>query len=107
MNENKPEVIVCACHHTDHSIIYNKWEDKKHGNEVFLSFCMSVEGNFWKRLANFWRYVIKKERFGSHGEICINESNIDGFKDIVNFIQPKTDVKKHWELMKSFNKINR
>lgn len=102
-----PELILCDCGHSDHSIIYHKWDDKEYGREVYLEFCMNVNHKFLERLKIAFRYLFKKERYGSHGEINISSENIKGFKDIVNFLESKLNSNKHWELIRSFNKIKR
>ena len=61
----EPGVIVCECASTDHSLIYQKWEEyfgDKNVREVFLSFCLEPDRNFWKRLKNAYKYLFKKER---------------------------------------------
>lgn len=90
----EPGVIVCACHDSDHSMIYQKSEDLTpiETREVYLSFCMDPDRKFWARVKNAFRYIFKKERFGTHGEIILNDINISGLEDIVNFITRKDDI---------------
>ena len=102
-----PELILCNCGHSDHSIIYHKWDDPKYGREVYLEFCMNPDHRFLTRFKIAFRYLFKKERYGSHGEINISSENIKGFKDIVDFIEPGSNLKKHWEFVRSFNKIKK
>lgn len=85
----EPGVIVCSCHDANHSIIYQKWEDSRQilPKEVYLSFCMDPNRSFWKRVINSFRYIFRKERFGTHGEMIIDKTNISGLEDIVNFIK--------------------
>lgn len=85
----EPGVIVCSCHDANHSIIYKKWEDLTpiETREVYLSFCMDPDRRFWARVKNAFRYIFRKERFGTHGEMIIDKTNISGLEDIVNFIK--------------------
>lgn len=83
----EPGVIVCDCHSTDHSLIYQKWEEPFGDREVFLSFCLEPNRNFWIRLKNAYKYLFKKERMGTHGEIILTKRNISGFEDIIEFLK--------------------
>ena len=86
----EPGVIVCDCDDSDHSLIYQKWEEDHDGRkikEVFLSFCLEPNRTFWKRLKNAYKYLFKKERMGTHGEIILTKRNISGFEDIVEFLK--------------------
>ena len=86
----EPGVIVCECASTDHSLIYQKWEEHfgdESVREVFLSFCLDPDRNFWKRLKNAYKYLFKKERMGTHGEIILTKRNISGFEDIIEFLK--------------------
>ena len=81
-------ILICECSDPDHSLIYQKWdEEDKTKREVFLRYCLDPDRSFWRRLTAFWRYVIRKERYGTHGEIILTKRNISGFEDIIEFLK--------------------
>ena len=91
--EFEPGIIVCACHDHSHSIIYNKFEDiNKNGEktrEVYLDYHFLPCDGFFKRVKKALKFIFKKNDIELFDELIINEKNVSGLEDIVNFIKQK------------------
>lgn len=92
--EYEQGIIICSCNDFDHSIIYWKNEWPTHSVPevmdkcVYLGVSLHHHNNFWERLKLAWGYLWKKEKYGSmYGEIIIDQDNVSGLEDIVNFIK--------------------
>ena len=92
-SEFEPGIIVCACYFHDHAIIYNKFEDiEKNGEktrQVYLDYHFLPCDGFFKRVKKALKFIFKKKDIELFNELIVNEKNISGFEDIVNFIKQK------------------
>lgn len=79
------KVIVCACHDVNHSMIYET--DVIDGEkQVYLSIHLN-KIPFHKRIVYAIKYIFgHQSSFGAFDEIIINKNNIQGFEDIVKYI---------------------
>jgi len=82
----KPELFICACHSTDHQLIFLPFEDKEHGNEVFVHVHL-VSQPFWKRLRHGIKYIFgHKSRFGDFDEMILNKDHAKQLLEMSRFL---------------------
>lgn len=92
----KPELLICECNSTEHQLIFLPYEDKEHGNEVYVHVHL-VSQPFWKRLRHGIKYIFgHKSRFGDFDEILLTKNHAkqllkmsrfldeEGFEEIVD-----------------------
>lgn len=92
MENNKNGVILCTCSDAEHQIVYSKFEDEHNGKitkEVFLHIFLS-DTVWYKRIFKGLKYIFGyKCRYGHFTEIIVDDTNVHGFEDIVDYINGK------------------
>ena len=92
LEENKyiHDVIVCACHNTEHSIIITKNENKNYDNDVYLSIHLIPERNIFKRIKNAIKYIFGYRcKYGHFDEIVLNKEHYDKIQEIADYLKSK------------------
>lgn len=85
MEINKPTLITCACQSPEHIMLADFDEDN---NLVFLSVHLCPERNIFKRIWKAIKYIFGHICiYGTFDEFVIDNSNVNEFKEIVNFIK--------------------
>ena len=99
--DNKRGVILCSCSDSEHQIIYSTFEDGFNGKlhrEVFLHIFLT-DTVWYKRIWKGLKYIFGyKCRYGHFTEIVVDETNIKGFEEIVDYVKFK-DKKKKKEIL--------
>ena len=82
----KPELIICECNSTDHQLIFLPFEDKEHGNEVYVHVHLTTQ-SFWKRLRHGIKYIFGyKSRFGDFDEILLTKRHGKQLMNVARFL---------------------
>jgi hypothetical protein len=95
--ENKNEILICACHSTDHQIIllYEEDEDKETG-KVYPTCYAHVHLNkrrFFDRLKYGIKYIFGyKCNYGAFDEFIFNPKDADKIQELADYL--KSEVKR-------------
>lgn len=83
------QVIDCACHSSEHIILFTKDSDFEDNYKCVYMHYFLQDTVWYKRVWLGIKYIFGfKSRYGHFGEFIIDENNIDKFKEIVEFISP-------------------
>ena len=90
MQDNKPEVLICDCHSTDHQMILLPMEEK-YGDiteKIVYVHVHLAKKPFWERVQYALKYIFGYQcAYGAFDEILITKNNIDKLDEIVKYIK--------------------
>lgn len=80
---NDEEILICACHSTEHQIVIQKDEEDK---VLYCSIHLSPLP-WYKRLINGIKYIFGYRcKYGDFDEFLFDEKHIDKLKKMINFL---------------------
>jgi ribosomal protein L31E len=87
--EKERDIVICACHSTEHQMVISYTEDIENGNrypEVYLHIHLNKRP-FWSRVKYAVKYIFGYQcRYGSFDEMIIDKKDVDKFKKIVEHL---------------------
>lgn len=87
MKEN--EILVCACHSTEHQIVIQKDEED---NLLYCSIHLSPLP-WYERLINGIKYIFGYRCcYGDFDEFVFNQSHIQYLKEMIKFLEPEKSL---------------
>lgn len=104
MKNKEQKITICACHSTDHQIIFlpveeeNTYGDKvvKH-KEVYVHIHLA-KMPFMTRVRYAFRYIFGFQcRYGAFDEIIITNENYHNFKEVADFFEKPVEAVEVFE----------
>jgi hypothetical protein len=88
--EKDIDVVICACHSTDHQMVILYSEDIINGErypEVYLHILLNKRP-FWERVKYGIKYIFGyQSRYGAFDEMIIDKKDVDKFKKVVEHLE--------------------
>ena len=86
MNQEKPTILICSCHSTDHQIVFHKWS-QNNNKEVYMHVHLN-KLPFLKRIVYAFKYIFGyKSIYGAFDEFILNDKHIEDLQNIVDFLK--------------------
>ena len=88
--EKEREIVICACHSTEHQMVISYSEDVIDGQrypEVYLHILLNKR-SFWKRFKYGIKYIFGyQSRYGAFDEMIIDKKDVGKFKRVVEHLE--------------------
>ena len=96
---NDEEILICACHSTEHQIVIQKDEEDR---MLYCSIHLSPMP-WYKRIVNGIKYIFGYRcKYGDFDEFIFNEKHIEGLKEMIDFLEydKKTSIERAKKVFK-------
>jgi hypothetical protein len=88
LQRDEHHVVVCGCGDTAHHLLFTLDSDEP---EVWLHYQLELKP-WYKRLWIGIKYIFGyQSKYGTYGELSINETNIHNFEKIVEHVKGKKE----------------
>ena len=85
------EIIICACHSTDHQIIF-LYDDDPDWEDVYVHIYLSQSRNFFERLWYGLKYIFGyKSKYGEFDEIILKPQDYIKLQNVVDKLKKEHD----------------
>ena len=89
-NNNK-EILICACHSTDHQLVILRSEDELENGSTYPMCYFHIHLNkrpFWERVKYGFKYIFGyKSNYGAFDEFIFNPEDADKLQELVNYLK--------------------
>jgi hypothetical protein len=90
MKNKEREIVICACHSTEHQMVISYTEDVIDGEkypEVYIHLHLTKKP-FWWRVRYGIKYIFGyQSRYGAFDEMIIDKKDVDKFKRVVEHLE--------------------
>lgn len=84
------EIIICACHSTDHQLIvlYDEDTDNERSYPMCYFHIHLKKRPFWERVKYGIKYIFGRQcNYGAFDEFIFNPKDADKLQDLVNYLK--------------------